>query len=225
MNKSSEWLFAKRRMRALLIWENNPPPNTHLQFRELKFLVPEPPLSAPNLFFSFLRMFWAGSSWGTSILMKFLSALCTWRVPKESIWADYFPPFFSPPFTMLGINSGHFRTGLLVSIFFHVITNSTEPGPKLVSGWKIAEVQRLHPNWYNVSKWKKQEHCYQIGFSVSQRQCCFWQGSIQNTSTDENVRLPALSLPTVCGRATSEATQRSLKIALRKHGVASTSQQ
>lgn len=225
MNKSSEWLFAKRRMRALLIWENNPHPTLISSLESWNSWSLNLPCQ-PQIFFSLSwKMFWAGSSWGTSILMKFLSALCTWRVPKESIWADYFPPFFSPPFTMLGINSGHFRTGLLVSIFFQVITNSIEPGPKLVSSWKIAEVQRLHPNWYNVSKWKKQEHCYQIGFSVSQRQCCFWQGSIQNTSTDENVRLPALSLPTVCGRATSEATQRSLKIALRKHGVTSTSQQ
>ena len=123
---------------------------------------------------------------------------------------------------MLSINLGHFSTGMLIRIIFQVITNSTELGPKLLSMWKIAEVQRLHPGWYNVSKWKKkkQKHCYQIGFSVSQRQCYFWQGLRQSTSTNESVWPLALPLPTAYGRVTSKATQCSLKTALRKYRIA-----
>lgn len=91
------------------------------------------PCQPQNPSFSFLKDL-GGEQLGRCVFMKFLSTLCTWRVPKESIWTNYFPLFFSPPFILLGIKLGHFRTIRLINIVFQVITNnSTEPHPKLLS--------------------------------------------------------------------------------------------
>lgn len=134
-----------------------------------------------------------------------------------------FLPFSSPPFTMLGIYLGHFRTGLLISIAFLIITNSTEPDPKLLSRWKIAEVQRLYPNWCSVSKWKKsgtllsnwilpKAVLFLTGFRM--KYFCKWKWMAPSTAFTHNV-----------WEGNIEATQSSLKTALRKHGIASTSPQ
>lgn len=119
------------------------------------------------------------------------------------------------PVTLTGFNLGPFRTEPLKNITelnFKSSLNCKKPQPKLLSRWEMAEVQRLHPHRENVSmreremgRGGKQKHSYQIGFSISQRQCYFWQGSIQNTSTNENVWFLALPLPTVCGRETSKS--------------------
>lgn len=116
--------------------------------------------------------------------------------------------------TLTGFNLGPFRRGPLKNIVLQVITELQKPQPELLSRWEMAEVQRLHPHRECVHAreremgrgWEgEQKHSYQIGFSISQRHCYFWQGSIQNTSTNENVWFLALPLPTVCGRETSKS--------------------
>ena len=169
------------------------------------------------------RMLWAGSSWGRSILIKFLSALCTWTVPKENIWTIYFLPFSSPPFTMLGIYLGHFKTGLLISITFQVITNSTEPDPKLLSRWKIAEVQRQYPNWCSVSKWKKSWTL--LSNCILPKAVLFLTGFCTKYFHKWKWVAPSTAFTHRVWEGNIEATKHSLKTALKQHGITSTSLQ
>lgn len=148
----------KLMMRSLPIWETilHTSRVSDLESRNYRSLNLS--CQAPKSFFLFLKEWFGWGAGKKSVLMRFLSILCTWSVSKEHVRTNFFSPFFSPPFMLLGIKLGHFRTGLLINVVFQAIPeNSTQPHPKLLSRWKTAKVQRLHPNWYSVFQNKKTE--------------------------------------------------------------------